>query len=564
MHRLLSILSLLLLGLVTSAQTTILIDGHFDDWEEVEPVFIDEAGDGQNNGIDIRRVWCINDQANLYFRFELTKEINLQENNDLAIYIDFDNDINTGFKINGIGAEARYFFGERFGTIQNEDDMEFVNFFPVGMLVAPSVSSTEFEISFAREIQEAGIEFSAQPTIAFRLEDNSFNGDEAPNDLEGIIYQLDPSNQAQTPEINLHQPTSSDFRLMSYNIENDQLFDPTRRAAFERIFQATQPDIIAFQEIRDFGSSQTRDIVEDFLPGHTWHHKKHGFDIVTLSKYPINFSESIDGNAAFYLDVNGKEIVLINCHLPCCENDSDRQREVDAIMEYIRELKAGGTNYQIEEGTPIIIAGDMNFVGDSHQPYTFQTGDIFFNAVYGEDFAPDWDDTELVDANPYTTNTFGNFTWLNVNGSFFPGKLDWAFYTDSELSLENSYALYTPGLSNVELTEYNLIASDVLAAADHLPLVLDFAYSIVGVEEFIDVKLEIYPNPTSHMLHIASTEQSIENIKVLNQNGQLIMNQNGRNKTLLRLDVSDLISGAYYLIIQTNKGRIAKRFLKVK
>ena len=95
-------------------QKTILIDGNFDDWEDVAPIFVDDEGDGQSNGIDIRGVWAQNDQYNLYFRFELTKEINLQENNDLAIYIDYDDNINTGFKINGIGAEIRYFFGDTF------------------------------------------------------------------------------------------------------------------------------------------------------------------------------------------------------------------------------------------------------------------------------------------------------------------------------------------------------------------------------------------------------------------------------------------------------------------
>ena len=123
-----------------------------------------------------------------------------------------------------------------------------------------------------------------------------------------------------------------------------------------------------------------------------------------ISKYPINFSESVDGNAAFYLDVDGQDVVLINCHLPCCENNFDRQEEVDIIMEYIRELKAGNGNYNVPEGTPIIIAGDMNFVGDSHQPYTFRTGDIFSNSSFGPDFNPDWDETELKDANAYATN----------------------------------------------------------------------------------------------------------------------------------------------------------------
>ncbi len=564
MKKLLVVALLFSIQFSISGQKTILIDGDFDDWNDIAPIFIDNTGDGQSNGIDIKNIWAHNDQYNLYFRFELTKEINLQGNNDLAIYIDYDSDINTGFKINGIGAEVRYFFGERFGVIEEGNDMEFINFYPIEMLIAPSVSSTEFEISVSRQVSESGIDFVTSPTISFRLEDNGFNGDEAPDDLTGIAYQIDQSNTAIIPEAKLDQPNSSDFRFMTYNIENDQLFDPSRRAAFERIFQATEPDIIAFQEIRDFNSTQTKDIIESFLPDQNWYHKKHGFDIVTVSKYPINFSESVDGNAAFYLDMDGQEILLINCHLPCCENNTDRQREVDIIMEYIRELKKGNGNYNVDEGTPILIAGDMNFVGDSNQPFTFRTGDIFFNSAYGPDFDPDWDDTELADADAFATNAFGNFTWLNINGSFFPGKLDWVFYTDSKLSVENSYALYTPGLSTTELTDNNLQVNDVLAASDHLPVIVDFGYSIVGVNDFVELDIGVYPNPVSNNLFIDSKKIKINTIKVLNRIGQTLISKSTISDSPNSIDVSELSSGSYYILLETNEGRIAKPFLKVK
>ena len=555
----------LLLSFCTVAfgQKTILIDGNFSDWEDIPVVFEDLSGDGQSNGIDIRRIWTYNDDFNLYFRFELTKEINLQENNNLAIYIDYDSNLNTGFKINGVGAEVRFFFGERYGLVQDANDSEIVTFVPLGILSAPTVSGTQFEIAISREIGVFGINITAEEQINFRIEDNAFNGDEAPDDLGGISYELDADNMAILPEVNLDIPGSTDFRLLSYNIRNDQLFDPGRRNAYERIFQALQPDIIAFQEIRDFNSSQTQQLIEDFLPGHTWYHRKHGFDIVTISKYPINFSEPIDGNAAFFLDVDGQEVLLINCHLPCCENDNDRQREVDSIMKYIRDLKNGNGNYDVQESIPIIIAGDMNFVGDSNQPYTFQTGDIFFNGIYGPDFLPDWDDTELKDADPQTTSSFGNFTWINFNGSFFPGKLDWVFYTDSQLSIENTFNLYTPGLSNEILSDYNLFSGDVLTASDHLPVVVDFAGNLVSTNNISTVDLSIFPNPTSRFLIAESDDTNILQFQIFNQLGQLIIDQK-TNDSRLEIDVSRLDSGSYFILLKTNAGPVTKSFLKVK
>ena len=79
------LISFLWLCTNSNAQQSIFIDGLYEDWEFIEPIFVDAENDGQNNGIDIRRVWAINDQSNLYFRFELTKEIELQENNELAL-----------------------------------------------------------------------------------------------------------------------------------------------------------------------------------------------------------------------------------------------------------------------------------------------------------------------------------------------------------------------------------------------------------------------------------------------------------------------------------------------
>ena len=206
----------------------------------------------------------------------------------------------------------------------------------------------------------------------------------------------------------------------------------------------------------------------------------------------------------------------------------------------------------------------MNFVGDSNQPYTFRTGDIFFNGSYGADFVPDWDNTELIDANPYTTNAFGNFTWLNINGSFFPGKLDWVYYTDSKLSVENSYALYTPGLSFSELNEFGLQSFDVIAAADHLPVIVDFTYSIVGVDDFVELDISVYPNPVSDNLYVDSKGVIINKIKVLNQVGQVLFSNMAIKDSLNSINVSGLASGSYFILLETNEGRVVKPFLKVR
>jgi len=544
----------------TDAQT-ISIDGNFDDWSEIEPVFVDQLNDGQSNGIDFERIWVHNDQFAVYFRFELNREIKLQENNELAIYIDFDDDINTGFKINGIGAEVRYFFGERFGIVSENGQNEFINFSPVSMLVAPSVSSTQFEVSFARSVDIGSIDFTLEDQFTFRIEDNSFNGDEVPNDLSGVPFSL-LDNQVEEPALMFDKPSNAEFRFLTYNIENDQLFDASREDEFRRIFQALNPDIIALQEVRDFGTDQTKAKIESFLPGE-WYAKKHGFDIVTVSRYPIKYSEFVDGNAAYYIDVNGREILMINCHLPCCENDFDRQQEVDYIMEYVREVKAGNSDYALPEGSPIIIAGDMNFVGDSNQPYTFETGDIFNNSNYGPDFAPDWDGSTLQDVDGTASGTYTNFTWYNPFGSFFPGKLDWIFYTDSQIKLENSFNVWTPALSNSELDAIGLNRFDELNAADHLPTVADFSFLTVSTDDFVELDVTLYPNPVENNLFIHAKKSKIQSAKILTIEGKVVAQKIFSSESLHQLDMSALPSGQYYILLEGKKGRSIEKVSKI-
>jgi len=559
--RLLIKITFILLSISAYGQS-IRIDGNFDDWANINPVFVDDLNDGQSNGIDLERVWAYNDQSFLYFRFELNKEINLQDNNDLAIYLDFDDDINTGFKINGIGAEVRIFFGDRQGILSVGNNTDFVNFWPLGLNVSPSVSGSDFEIAVSRSISESGLNINAESVISFRLEDNGFNGDEAPSDLGGIDYNVDNSIITENPEFDLNIDPNATFRIMTYNIEDDQLFEPFRKQNFRRIFQATNPDIIALQEVRDFNSEETMELIEEFLPG-TWFHKKHGFDIVTISRYPINFSEFINGNAAFYLDVDGKEILLINCHLPCCDNNSDRQREVDGIMSYIREARNGNEDYFLAEDTPIIIAGDMNFVGDNSQPNTFITGDIFANGTYGEDFVPDWDGTNFDDVDASTTGTSSNFTWVNPFGSFFPSKLDWIIYSGSQMKVQNSFALWTEAMTNSELNEYNLSSGDILNAADHLPVVADFNFSTVSTDEFISLDVNIYPNPVTDKMYLELEEMISSDFTIYNAEGLKIKSISNDGSKIQVLDLGELVAGQYYILFQGDNGRMAKGFIKI-
>ena len=87
----------------------------------------------------------------------------------------------------------------------------------------------------------------------------------------------------------------------------------------------------------------------------------------------------------------------------------------------------------------------MNFVGDHKQVTTLLKGDIENEAAYGSDFTPDWDGSDFVDSKSPTTGVPFSFTWYSESSAFSPGRLDYMIYSGSNMKLENTYSLFTPG-----------------------------------------------------------------------------------------------------------------------
>ena len=95
----------------------ILIDDDLNDWQSHPFAHSDPTGDGGISNIDFRLLWVSHDEDFLFLRFETGVEILFQQDNNIGIYIDTDNDASTGLNINDIGANLRYFPGDRSGFV---------------------------------------------------------------------------------------------------------------------------------------------------------------------------------------------------------------------------------------------------------------------------------------------------------------------------------------------------------------------------------------------------------------------------------------------------------------
>ena len=477
----------------------IFADGNFDDWAEIDPLYSDTIGDQLTGSLDFGQLWVVNDENYLFLCLEVGEEINLQDDNDISLFLDTDNNSSTGFAINGLGAELRWNFGDKNGAFYIGSSSYNIYHENIGLVTCPTVSGSRFEMVIERGAEPyGGNPLFTGDSFKIVFKDYSAGSDMLPNPGEFISYTFDNSPLPPLTPLTLEKEDTNHVRLLSYNVHRDDLFDPEREESYERIFNAIQPDIIAFQEIYDHTSAQTADLISDFLPlpiGQDWYHDKVNPDIIVVSRFPIQEVYPIDGNGAFLIDLNpnyDSQLLLIDAHLPSSSNNSGRQAEIDHIMSFIREAKSPGGALELEENTPIIITGDLNLVGYAQQLETLLTGNIVNTSQYGEPFPPDWDESDFADLTPRHTHTPHFFTWFSESSTFSPGRLDFVIYSDYVAGIGNSFVLFTPEMPPETLTLYNLQPEDVTFASDHLPTATDIhVFANPGLEPINDLVLTI-------------------------------------------------------------------------
>jgi hypothetical protein len=286
-----------------------------------------------------------------------------------------------------------------------------------------------------------------------------------------------------------------------------------------------------------------------------------------FSKYPVIETDPIDGNEITLLDIDGEPLVIVNVHLPCCDNDTDRQREVDNILSVLRDRgNSSKISFDFTEDTPVIITGDYNLVGDDQQYDSLLDGDIINNATYGEDFTMEADGTGFADANPIQPHIPSNHTWYNPFSGFTPGKLDLFIYSDASLTVDNTFIMNTQGLPNTLLSINGLDLNSTLQGSDHLPIVADFSFdNIVSTTDIEATQFDVYPNPAKDNLNIVLGEiEIVDQIIIRNYSGQLLYQNSDVPLTDIRqLSIAHLDQGIYFIEIKSNNSLHISQFIKI-
>jgi endonuclease/exonuclease/phosphatase family metal-dependent hydrolase len=562
-------LSLLFIPIYSFAQV-ITIDAKFDDWSNI-PVQTDPTGDATN--LDLLEFSVTNDADYLYLRIKTAEEFGLLNppytNSQVHLYIDTDNNPATGRSGNALGSEVRVLFGDKSIDFDYPQVGAYSgSLYDVGFLGGPTVTGTEFEIAIRRNAKpDGGNDLFRSDTV--NLHFWSSGGDFMPDVNTSFNYTFDAGPFPTYPGIDIIKSDPQHLRIMAYNVLRGGLIDPIRGDSHERIVNAIEPQIIGFTEA--YGSASD---VKKLLD--VWHPISGGWytDLIRTnliaSQFPILFTEAVypgDNRAiAAFIDLPDNtyatDILVITAHPTCCSNDVDRQDQIDRIASYILDAKSPGGRVNIPPNSPIAIIGDFNLVGWRQQLETIVKGDIVNTGTYGPGSPLDWDGSDMEDASCLHTHRPAFFTWRSPTSIFGPGKLDYIFYSGSEMEEMKSFTLDTDEMPAATLTQFGLNRNDTDIASDHLPLVADFKLEKATAIDDPLADLRIYPNPAGDLLHIQNGSLFPTTGEIHDLNGKLLVRFEVSDSRYL-LDISALSTGVYVLTL-TQNGQVSHHKLLKK
>ena len=565
----------------------ICIDGLFNDWGNVPVAYQDIDNDHVDADYSTLKITYDSEFLFIYINFH-ENEYLMQNWNDFHLYIDSDNDQSTGNLIRGVGADLIWSFGGRSGKqyINGQESTVYQN--DLTLRIAPTVTSSEFEIAIARGSSPLTLnnqQIMTQGKIVFsELEGGT--GDFIPDELGGVSFSIGEDFIIGPEPITIERLNESDLRVVSYNTLNEGILDSDRQDHFKRILQTIDPDIIALQEHSDW--DEIHDIIQSWFPQEQWYASWTYRDLVILSRFQIIHDANIissERTMAALLDTEdelGKNLLIFNSHLSCCDNDEGRQEQVDEFSSVWRNwVQNGNGPFEIEYGTPFIHLGDFNYVGYNQQVETIKTGDIINENDFGVDFLPDWDSTAIIDLFSRQTHKRMGYTWRNDGSSFNPGKLDYIFYSDASIDTGKHYILNTLAIDQTDLDNYNLQLDDTQEASDHLPLVFDIIVSSnvgVGDDDALPNSFRIYPNypnPFNSTTKIDYQLPKKTNVQlvILDILGRTVITlvddllQPGyKTITWNGIDAfgNNVSAGMYFYMIQTGKNREVKKMVLLK
>jgi len=202
--------------------------------------------------------------------------------------------------------------------------------------------------------------------------------------------------------------------------------------------------------------------------------------------------------------------------------------------------------------------GNYLYMGITNSTYAYNSmrdGDAFakkFGGPTGDD--PDWLKVTI------KTYAFG----------FFQDSLDYyladfRFSDNSQDYIKNSWDFIELTSSTIDSVYFELSSSDVGMWGMNTPafFCLDNIQLVIydGIEEKNKTIFSFFPNPANNVLNIKS-ENAIEQFSITDMSGRVVRTINNSNTNQVKVDVSDLTSGVYFIQVVSKGVPQVQKFIK--
>lgn len=210
----------------------------------------------------------------------------------------------------------------------------------------------------------------------------------------------------------------------------------------------------------------------------------------------------------------------------------------------------GNNNYTIP---PLGRAGDTHHPPNTTADYDYLNTDLVLSDI--EDWKPDGGTQKAVNV-----DTWGNLVYA------WPGATEFSQRKESQWYIywmQNMPGLYSHiPYNSFEMTNWWEFTADWDACYAQNTGLYENAN---GMEDLSKQVFRLFPNPAFDHFSIESTDQNVESVEVIDLCGILCEKQPEmkRIQGQVTIDVSSLIPGVYFIRINTGKGLITKRLIKI-
>jgi len=146
-------------------------------------------------------------------------------------------------------------------------------------------------------------------------------------------------------------------------------------------------------------------------------------------------------------------------------------------------------------------------------------------------------------------------TWYNVRIVRNTVDSSILYYVDETLVHSGTNINNVTPITQMRFSHDNFDGS---AYIDNISIVVPSA----SLPSFDSKNISMYPNPAKDVLYVSSTKSELISATITDLNGRVMNSFNTNNSLQYTVDVNELSSGMYILILSTNEGSAASKFIK--